>query len=140
MLVSGCFARPARLTLSFVRFSLNSAHGTYSKLFKRVFPSGLDAYHRSLPGEGSEPSTPTPSVAEQPAGFLSRWFYGQQDTFPMGHLPDGPLEEFIMHGSAFGEDDPRLRRFFEPTPQFQVSVSLVSCFLSSPQKFGESAF
>jgi hypothetical protein len=93
------------------------------RLYKTVFPSGLDAYstpapsrkpsHASLAstasaqGSASGASTPSRSGSSTPkSGLLSR-FLGASNVpvaaAPVGGPPDGPIEELIVSGTAFGE-------------------------------------
>ncbi|KAF8888312.1 hypothetical protein BD779DRAFT_1611355 [Infundibulicybe gibba] len=74
------------------------AHSKFTKyVYKTVFPNGLDGYHT--------PSAGTPALSRN-SSFFGRWTGaatlappspGLQATFP-----DGPVEELIVSGTAFG--------------------------------------
>ncbi|KAL4064823.1 hypothetical protein V8B97DRAFT_1986391 [Scleroderma yunnanense] len=98
-------------------YELNSAHSKFNKLFKTLYPNGLDAYatpSHSTPvpsripsQDGLKSSTNTP--VRNP-GFFARW-----TGFPFGGIStpqpivgttvnpsNGPVEELILSGAAFG--------------------------------------
>ncbi|PIL24330.1 hypothetical protein GSI_14083 [Ganoderma sinense ZZ0214-1] len=94
-------------------YAMNSAHSKYTKLYKIVFPSGLDYY--STPA-ASIPSSRAASIrsgldgtsAPKPtrSGFFSR-FTGSTLSVPSTpQIPigaaDGSVDEFILSGTAFG--------------------------------------
>ncbi|THH31109.1 hypothetical protein EUX98_g3069 [Antrodiella citrinella] len=86
------------------------------RLYKVVYPNGLDDYatpSASTPSSrpasiaSSAPSSASTTTAKPRSGFFSR--FGSSLTVPsspvetVGKLiPDGPLEELIMSGTAFG--------------------------------------
>ncbi|PSR77603.1 hypothetical protein PHLCEN_2v7793 [Hermanssonia centrifuga] len=81
------------------------------RLYKTVYPSGLDNY--ATPATSKLPS-PSPSihsesssthVAKQPRPSFFGRFTGSNLTTqpnPVSSTPDGPVEELIMSGTAFG--------------------------------------
>ncbi|KAG8903672.1 hypothetical protein FRB99_002863 [Tulasnella sp. 403] len=113
-------------------YSLNSAHGSFTKIYKRVFPNGLEGYptvaslaSTSSSLAASANSTPIPSrpassvnLAVTPAttssasstssrGFFSRLTGSSAASSASGAStpviePDGALEELIVYGAAFG--------------------------------------
>ncbi|KAG8964365.1 hypothetical protein FRC03_001849 [Tulasnella sp. 419] len=108
-------------------YSLNSAHGRFSKAFKMVFPSGLDAYPTpaASPAVSRKPSTATLSTISSQSGagassrnvstpssskgsIFSRLTGMSSSTSltvpstPTVIHPEGPIEELIVYGSAFG--------------------------------------
>ncbi|KEP50139.1 outer membrane protein IML2 [Rhizoctonia solani 123E] len=130
-------------------YSLNSAHGKFSKMYKQVFPHGLGSYGTpaqtpsvsrktstlnvasSMPASGiqtpgsgassaassivngkSGASTPVIPVSRPSGGgFLSRLtskVTQSTPTLPVTHadnaatVPEGPIEELIVAGAAFG--------------------------------------
>ncbi|CAE6511823.1 unnamed protein product [Rhizoctonia solani] len=130
-------------------YSLNSAHGKFSKMYKQVFPHGLGSYGTpaqtpsvsrktstlnvassmptsgiQTPGSGassaassivngkSGASTPVIPVSRPSGGgFLSRLtskVTQSTPTLPVTHadnaatVPEGPIEELIVAGAAFG--------------------------------------
>ncbi|KAG8934191.1 hypothetical protein FRC01_004524 [Tulasnella sp. 417] len=101
-------------------YSLNSAHGAFTKLFKRVFPNGLDNYSGPsiLPLPSEKPSSSSLTVNNIAAGNTSRGFLsrltasapasasstpiGSGTATPAGFEPEGALEELIFYGVAFG--------------------------------------
>ncbi|CCO30679.1 Mitochondrial outer membrane protein IML2 [Rhizoctonia solani AG-1 IB] len=129
-------------------YSLNSAHGKFSKMYKQVFPHGLGSYGTpaqtpsvsrkpsvanvatSVPVSGTQTpasgtssaassiangktgaSTPVIPVSKPSGGFLSRLTSKVTQSTPSltaapsdnGVLvPEGPIEELIVAGAAFG--------------------------------------
>jgi hypothetical protein len=100
-------------------YELNSAHTKFTKLFKTLYPNGLDDYPTPghtpvLSRKGSKSSLPSVEVqsttsATTPAapGLLARW--GLAAPTPAAPVigtaanpPDGPIEEMILSGAAFG--------------------------------------
>ncbi|RDB22979.1 Mitochondrial outer membrane protein IML2 [Hypsizygus marmoreus] len=109
-------------------YSLNSAHSKFTKLYKTVFPNGLDSYKTpaATPAPSRKPSVPSlrsvstattttytevteTAVYTTPTkSFFARWtssaatstvsFQNPDEPMP----PDGPVEEFIIAGTAFG--------------------------------------
>jgi hypothetical protein len=91
-------------------YALNSAHSKFTKLFKTVFPNGLDNY--STPATTPKPSRKPSiqSIASQRSatsstskfGLFGRW--GSTLTVPSTptEFIDGPVEELIVAGTAFG--------------------------------------
>ncbi|KNZ76231.1 Mitochondrial outer membrane protein IML2 [Termitomyces sp. J132] len=74
-------------------YSLNSAHSKFSKLYKTVFPNGLDAY--------TTPSaTPAPSRKSSTLSLHSSLSSPPSDAEELP--PDGPIEDLIISGTAFG--------------------------------------
>ncbi|KAI0705857.1 hypothetical protein BC835DRAFT_1313841 [Cytidiella melzeri] len=94
-------------------YELNSAHSRFNKLYKTVFPSGLGDY--ATPATSKAPS-PSPSIisgtsskrtaqASRPSlfGRIGNSFLSAQPVSnPVPTVPDGPIEELIMSGTAFG--------------------------------------
>ncbi|KDN50787.1 hypothetical protein RSAG8_01285, partial [Rhizoctonia solani AG-8 WAC10335] len=128
-------------------YSLNSAHGKFSKMYKQVFPHGLGSYgtpaqtpsvsrktstlnvSASMPASGTQTpgsgtsstassivngksgaSTPVMQVSKASGGFLSRLtgkVIQSTPTLPATPtdavtVPEGPIEELIVAGAAFG--------------------------------------
>ncbi|KAI0077111.1 hypothetical protein K474DRAFT_1662044 [Panus rudis PR-1116 ss-1] len=96
-------------------YALNSAHSKFTKLYKTVYPNGLDhfatpstsATSSRAPSIRSEVSSTTTSTVKR-SGFFSRIGAATlgvptaaQNTTVIT-TPDGPLEELIMSGTAFG--------------------------------------
>ncbi|KAH8106957.1 outer membrane protein Iml2/Tetratricopeptide repeat protein 39 [Cristinia sonorae] len=100
-------------------YAMNSAHSKFTKLYKTVYPNGLDNYATPSSSTPSSrpasihsqiPSTnPTTTVQAKPksSGLFSR--FGSSLSVPSPPVesagkvaPDGPLEELIMSGAAFG--------------------------------------
>ncbi|KAI0261377.1 hypothetical protein BC834DRAFT_896500 [Gloeopeniophorella convolvens] len=110
-------------------YSLNNAHSRYAKLYKIIFPTGLDAYATPTPsGEPSRqssllsiaatqalsaPTTPSSSVSSASSksngGFFGRWGLSRTAT-PSGSttpttdppVDDGSIGDLIISGTAFG--------------------------------------
>ncbi|KAL5513993.1 hypothetical protein ACEPAG_2754 [Sanghuangporus baumii] len=99
-------------------YALNNAHSRFTKLFKTVFPTGLDSYitPATTPTPSRSPSTPslaesvqsaakTVSVPATPSrgSFFGRWglTVPRQPSKSVIH-PDGPMEDLIISGAAFG--------------------------------------
>ncbi|KAI0807804.1 hypothetical protein C8Q74DRAFT_1443558 [Fomes fomentarius] len=97
-------------------YAMNSAHSKFTKLYKTVYPNGLDDYATpagSAPGSSaasirSEASTASTPAAPKPArsGFFSR-FTGATLTVPTtSSLPivaqEGSVDELVLSGTAFG--------------------------------------
>ncbi|KAF9651455.1 hypothetical protein BDM02DRAFT_3110516 [Thelephora ganbajun] len=93
-------------------YSINTAHSKYSKLYKVVFPSGLDGYDTP---SASLPPSRAPSIAlsthsstsSRPSLFGRFLGHGSSLTVPSrtpspSPHPDGPPEETIISGTAFG--------------------------------------
>ncbi|KAG6815974.1 hypothetical protein H0H87_009701 [Tephrocybe sp. NHM501043] len=103
-------------------YALNSAHSKFSKLYKTVFPNGLDAYTTpsATPAPSRKSSTPslhsaassTTNLPTQPASkSLFARFTSSTLSIPStlrtpeGNTeipPDGPVEDLIVAGTAFG--------------------------------------
>ncbi|KAI0056452.1 hypothetical protein BV25DRAFT_1903221 [Artomyces pyxidatus] len=110
-------------------YALNNAHSRFSKLYKTVFPQGLDAYATpatshppsrqpsllSVSSGGHTPSvTPSPtSASSKSSGFFGRWGGTltvsrsvSGTTTPNSYTSvvpdDGPIEDLIISGTAFG--------------------------------------
>ncbi|PFH46707.1 hypothetical protein AMATHDRAFT_69254 [Amanita thiersii Skay4041] len=96
-------------------YSLNSAHSKFTKLYRTVFPSGLEGHETPLrPHNRSSISLrsapPTPRSAS--GGLFSRLTGSTFNSLTGGALsepqtpklilPDGPVEELIVAGTAFG--------------------------------------
>ncbi|KAI0748463.1 outer membrane protein Iml2/Tetratricopeptide repeat protein 39 [Daedaleopsis nitida] len=99
-------------------YAMNSAHSKYTKLYKTVYPNGLDDYATpaaSAPGSsaasirsvGSATNSVTPAAPKSTrSGFFSR-FTGSTLTVPtVPTTPivaaEGSLDELILSGTAFG--------------------------------------
>lgn len=84
------------------------------RLYKTVFPSGLDSYATPAtskfpspsPSIRSETSSTNTATSKQRSGFFGRWgasgLSAQAPANPVIGSPDGPVEELIMSGTAFG--------------------------------------
>ncbi|KAG6897584.1 hypothetical protein C0993_007415 [Termitomyces sp. T159_Od127] len=108
-------------------YSLNNAHSKYSKLYKIVFPNGLDAYTTpsATPAPSRKSSTPslhasisssvatvTTSSTTTTKSFFSRFTSSSTSVSHQnvdGNFPDaeelpsdGPIEDLIVSGTAFG--------------------------------------
>ncbi|KAG9313319.1 hypothetical protein JVU11DRAFT_5623 [Chiua virens] len=97
-------------------YEFNSAHSKFTKLFKTLYPNGLDEY--ATPGQtpmssrqGSiynvKASVAQISVQSRPSGFLARWgFTSPTSPPPMPGTKTNPsndeIEELILSGAAFG--------------------------------------
>ncbi|CAL1705498.1 unnamed protein product [Somion occarium] len=92
-------------------YALNNAHSKFARLYKAVYPNGLDNY--ATPSTSKAPS-PAPSIHSEASstttmkarsGFFSR-FTGSSLSVPSTNIvistPEGPIEELIMSGTAFG--------------------------------------
>ncbi|KAL0581646.1 Mitochondrial outer membrane protein iml2 [Marasmius crinis-equi] len=113
-------------------YSLNSAHSKFTKLYKTVFPSGLEGYSTPAASPGPsrvpsqadlhqavsaikpslKPKTSTTSLTLPPTpkkatSFFGRWTSSGTSTpntlaVPTELPPDGPIEDLIVCGTAFG--------------------------------------
>ncbi|KAK0211394.1 outer membrane protein Iml2/Tetratricopeptide repeat protein 39 [Desarmillaria ectypa] len=88
-------------------YSLNSAHSKFTKLFKTVFPNGLDGYRTpaaspSVSRKPSNPSIRSVSTNATKTSFFSKWSGGSTLTVPQPLIPEGPVDELIISGTAFG--------------------------------------
>ncbi|KAF7305955.1 hypothetical protein HMN09_00749900 [Mycena chlorophos] len=123
-------------------YSLNAAHSKFTKLYKSVFPTGLDAYHTPVPSRSpsslslsaasistasasaspSESGASTPSsAAPSTSSLFGRWgasvtslasstsankaeLEEQQriEKYERERPPNGPVEEMVVAGTAFG--------------------------------------
>ncbi|KAK0442051.1 outer membrane protein Iml2/Tetratricopeptide repeat protein 39 [Desarmillaria tabescens] len=88
-------------------YSLNSAHSKFTKLFKTVFPNGLDGYRTpaaspSVSRKPSNPSIRSVSTNATKTSFFSKWSGGSTLAVPQPIIPEGPVEELIISGTAFG--------------------------------------
>ncbi|KAF8838754.1 hypothetical protein BDN67DRAFT_933260 [Paxillus ammoniavirescens] len=97
-------------------YQLNSAHSKFTKMFKTLYPNGLDDYptpgHTPIPSptrsvRSSAAQSMTGSAPPQSQGFFARWgFTSSTPAAPLlgtvANPPDGPLEELILSGAAFG--------------------------------------
>ncbi|EJD00336.1 uncharacterized protein FOMMEDRAFT_159009 [Fomitiporia mediterranea MF3/22] len=105
-------------------YALNNAHSRFTKLYKTVFPTGIDSYitpattpipsrspsTHSLASAGSVRSTTetvtASSVSSKGSSFLGRWGLSASNASkgpPQSVLePEGPVEELIVSGAAFG--------------------------------------
>lgn len=104
------------------RYSLNSAHGAFTKLFKRVFPNGLENYSGPsllpMSSEKLASSSLTVNSVATAQGHPARGLFsrltasapvsvsstptGSGARTPAGIDPEGALEELIFYGVAFG--------------------------------------
>jgi tetratricopeptide (TPR) repeat protein len=96
-------------------YELNSAHSKFHKLFKTVYPNGLQFYATPattpLPSrKGSDGSLHSSVIQSKPttapkSGFFSRWFTPSTSVAAPGTItnpPSGPVEELVLSGTAFG--------------------------------------
>ncbi|TFK46699.1 hypothetical protein OE88DRAFT_1714935 [Heliocybe sulcata] len=104
------------LSESYMGYLQCLAHSKFTKLYKSVFPAGIDDYATpaSTPGPSRKPSTPSlrsvnsTATATAPArsSFFGRW--GSSSPSPSSPKvatfkePEGPVEEMILSGAAFG--------------------------------------
>ncbi|KIY72518.1 hypothetical protein CYLTODRAFT_417906 [Cylindrobasidium torrendii FP15055 ss-10] len=94
-------------------YALNNAHGKFTKLYKAVFPNGLEGYKTpsATPAVSRKPSlqsiASTASTSKPPArkSFFSR-ITGSTLAVPSGPPPalaqGGPVAELVIAGTAFG--------------------------------------
>ncbi|KAG2157029.1 outer membrane protein Iml2/Tetratricopeptide repeat protein 39 [Suillus clintonianus] len=96
-------------------YELNSAHSKFNKLFKTVYPNGLQSYATPattpLPSRrGSAGSLRSSVIQSNPttvpkSGFFGRWFAPSTSVAAPGTItnpPSGPVEELVLSGTAFG--------------------------------------
>ncbi|KAG1756842.1 outer membrane protein Iml2/Tetratricopeptide repeat protein 39 [Suillus paluster] len=96
-------------------YELNSAHSKFNKLFKTVYPNGLQSYATPattpLPSREGSVGSPGSSVTQfklptaPKPGFFSRWFAPTTSVPAPGTItnpPNGPVEELVLSGTAFG--------------------------------------
>ncbi|GJE87054.1 mitochondrial outer membrane protein [Phanerochaete sordida] len=96
-------------------YELNKAHSKFARLYKTVFPGGLDNYATPATSKTTSPapsvrsdssSTHTATPTKQRSGFFGRFGASnltvQRAVNPVSSTPDGPVEELIMSGTAFG--------------------------------------
>ena len=104
------------VTISYKR-SFPLADTSCSRLFKTLYPNGLDEY--ATPGQTPTPSrkgstysvqsSAAPSTSQsRPSGFLARWGFTSSAPPPPAlgskHNPSsGEIEELVLSGAAFGE-------------------------------------
>ncbi|KAN0076757.1 Outer membrane protein Iml2/Tetratricopeptide repeat protein 39 [Tylopilus felleus] len=97
-------------------YELNSAHSKFTKLFRTLYPNGLDEY--ATPGQTPAPSrkgsihsirtSATLSTPQaRPSGFLARWGFTSSVSAPpslgsKSNPSNGEIEELILSGAAFG--------------------------------------
>ncbi|KAI5121532.1 hypothetical protein M0805_002592 [Coniferiporia weirii] len=103
-------------------YALNNAHSKFTKLYKTVFPTGLDSYitPAASPLPSRNPSTPSlasassskhsaetasaASASSKGGSFFGRWAISapaSPQPKPVAQ-PEGPVEELIVSGAAFG--------------------------------------
>ncbi|KAI6010291.1 outer membrane protein Iml2/Tetratricopeptide repeat protein 39 [Pisolithus marmoratus] len=96
----------------------SSAHSKFNKLFKTLYPNGLDGYatpSQSTPAASRRPSEgsiryakTTPAIPVRASAFFARWtgLGTLTTTIPvLGTITNpasGPVEELILSGTAFG--------------------------------------
>jgi hypothetical protein len=96
-------------------FIYRTCSSTISRLFKTVYPNGLQSYATPsttpLPSRrGSDGSLPYSVIQSKPttapkSGFFSRWFTPSTSVAAPGTItnpPSGPVEELVLSGTAFG--------------------------------------
>ncbi|KIK19843.1 hypothetical protein PISMIDRAFT_682759 [Pisolithus microcarpus 441] len=99
-------------------YELNSAHSKFNKLFKTLYPNGLDAYatpSQATPAASRKPSEGSlqyaktaPATSVRTSGFFSRWTGLGALATPipiLGTITNpayGPVEELVLSGAAFG--------------------------------------
>ncbi|KAG2063541.1 hypothetical protein BDR04DRAFT_1146273 [Suillus decipiens] len=93
-------------------YELNSAHSKFNKLFKTVYPNGLQSYATPattpLPSrKGSDGSLHSSVIQSKPAksGFFSKLFPLSASVPTIGTITDTqikPVEELVLSGTAFG--------------------------------------
>ncbi|KAJ7594210.1 outer membrane protein Iml2/Tetratricopeptide repeat protein 39 [Mycena floridula] len=94
-------------------YSLNSAHSKFTKLYKTVFPNGLEGYSTpsaspSVSRKSSNPSLKSTTALVPKSGFFSRWTSSASSStlnvpdFTPDNIVEGSIEETIVSGTAFG--------------------------------------
>ncbi|KAH8111665.1 outer membrane protein Iml2/Tetratricopeptide repeat protein 39 [Phellopilus nigrolimitatus] len=101
-------------------YALNNAHSKFTKLYKTVFPAGLDYYitPATTPLPSRNPSTPSltssrsagtisAATSSSKGSFFGRWGFSvsapsMPQEKPAMTQPEGPVEELIVSGAAFG--------------------------------------
>ncbi|EJD53304.1 hypothetical protein AURDEDRAFT_110983 [Auricularia subglabra TFB-10046 SS5] len=96
-------------------YSLNSAHSRFSKLYKAVFPTGLDQYATPATSEApsrnvssldvSSPTSATltvPQLKTSRSGIWGRWGSSAPAAPVQPQAFDAELSEMIIAGTAFG--------------------------------------
>ncbi|TFK66270.1 hypothetical protein BDN72DRAFT_844550 [Pluteus cervinus] len=100
-------------------YAMNNAHSKFTRLYNSVFPTGMDGYltPSATPGASRKPSVVSldavktaKTVTTQRSGFFSRFTASSTSltvtaTSAPAHVesaPDGPVEELIISGTAFG--------------------------------------
>ncbi|KAI6104321.1 outer membrane protein Iml2/Tetratricopeptide repeat protein 39 [Pisolithus sp. B1] len=99
-------------------YELNSAHSKFNRLFKKFYSNGLAACatpSQATPAASRKPSEgnlqyteTTPAIPIRTPGFFARWTGLGPPTTSMPVLgtitnpANGPVEEFILSGAAFG--------------------------------------
>ncbi|KAJ7290503.1 hypothetical protein C8J57DRAFT_1276000 [Mycena rebaudengoi] len=95
-------------------YALNSAHSKFTKLYKTVFPAGLDAYRTPVPSRKASTASLTAAASAgslappPPKSVFARWGMSSSASLampapvPVAYTPDGPVEEMIVAGTAFG--------------------------------------
>ncbi|KAA1469289.1 hypothetical protein DENSPDRAFT_864071 [Dentipellis sp. KUC8613] len=112
-------------------YAMNNAHGKFHKLYKTVYPNGIDQFatpaasrqpspkpsvsslRSQVPSvSGATPVTPGSNSNSSKSGFFGKW--GSTLSLPSRSVSgasspastysgeDGPIEDLIMSGSAFG--------------------------------------
>ncbi|KAJ7184840.1 hypothetical protein C8R46DRAFT_882832 [Mycena filopes] len=106
-------------------YALNAAHSKFTKLYKAVFPAGLEPYEARTPGgslAGSRAASIRPSLPSSPSSvsvastgggggiksLFGRWGKRNASSASLGltgereRAPEGEVEEMIVAGTAFG--------------------------------------
>jgi hypothetical protein len=131
-------------------YALNSAHSKFTKLYKTVFPAGLDAYRTPVPSRKASTASLTAAASAgslappPPKSVFARWGMSSSASLampapvPVAYTPDGPVEEMIVAGTAFGAClfMPLAIQLTAP----QASASSTSSSPSSRRRSSESSF
>ncbi|KAK2459446.1 hypothetical protein APHAL10511_008557 [Amanita phalloides] len=92
-------------------YAMKSAHSKFTKLFKTVFPNGIDAVDEShrvrrsssdMSSMHSAPPTPRYGLFTMLNGVIGRGGTSTPNPQHMQFEPEGPIEELIVSGTAFG--------------------------------------
>jgi len=90
-------------------YSLNNSHGKFNKIFKTVFPNGLDAYPTPATSRNASSTNLRSSLAAPSTGrsLFGRWASPSSTSLATPEVsgdsqPQGPLDELVVSGAAFG--------------------------------------
>ena len=120
------------MLFSVLRYSLNSGHSKFTKIYKAVFPNGLNSYptpagtrdptpatsrNASTANLSSLSSSAVSAKSASKGSFFSRLTGGSAGSTPSGStlnipgtvdstavvMPEGETEDLIVYGAAFGD-------------------------------------